>query len=152
MHSDARTPADYVASLPTDRRRQIAAVRTTIRRNLPRGYVEAMNWGMITYEVPLRRFPQTYNGQPLMYAALASQKNHMAVYLSGIYGSDALRQWFEDEYRARGLRMDIGKSCVRFKSIDQLPLDLIGEAIAAVPVEEFIAMYEASRSRRTSKP
>lgn len=129
----------------------MTAVRTVIRRNLPRGYVEAMNWGMLCYEVPLRRCPDTYNGQPLAYAALASQKRHMSVYLSGIYGSESLRTWFEDAYRATGLRMDIGKSCVRFTSIDQLPLDLIGEAIAAVPVDEFIAMHDASRSLRSSR-
>lgn len=151
MHSDAATPRAYLDSLSEDRRRQLSAVRTVIRRNLPRGYVEAMNWGMLCYEVPLRRCPDTYNGQPLAYAALASQKRHMSVYLSGIYGSESLRTWFEDAYRATGLRMDIGKSCVRFTSIDQLPLDLIGEAIAAVPVDEFVAMHDASRSLRSSR-
>ena len=110
-----------------------------------------MNWGMIAYEVPLRTFPDTNNGQPLMYAALASQKHHMAVYLSGIYGSESLRSWFEEAYAEKGLRMDIGKSCVRFRSIDDLPLDLIGEAIAAVPVRDFIAMYEDAQSLRRSR-
>lgn len=126
----------------------MAAVRRVMRRSLPRGYQESMNWGMITYEVPLRRCPDTYNGQPLAYAALASQKRHMAVYLSGIYARPDLRTWFETAYRATGLRMDVGKSCVRFTSLDQLPLDLIGEAIAAVPVDQFIAMHEESRSLR----
>lgn len=107
-----------------------------------------MNWGMIAYEVPLRTFPDTYNGQPLMYAALASQKHHMAVYLSGIYGSEQLREWFEDSYARTGLRMDIGKSCVRFRTLDDLPLDLIGEAIAAVPVDAFIALHETVHERR----
>jgi Domain of unknown function (DU1801) len=144
-------PRAYLDSLPEERRRQVSKVRAVIRRNLPRGYVETMNWGMITYEVPLRRFPDTYNGQPLAYAALASQKRHMAVYLSGIYGSPELQTWFEQAYRATGLRMDIGKSCVRFTAIDQLPLDLIGEAIAAVSVDQFIAMHEASRSLRASR-
>ena len=151
MHSDAPTPRAYLDSLSEDRRRPLAKVRAVIRRNLPRGYVEAMNWGMITYEAPLRTFPDTYNGQPLAYAALASQTRHMAVYLSGIYASADLRAWFEQAYRATGLRMDIGKSCVRFTSIDQLPLDLIGEAIAAVPMDQFIAMHEASRSLRASR-
>lgn len=150
MHNDASTPRAYLDSLSEDRRRQMSKVRAIIRRNLPRGYVESMNWGMITYEVPLRTFPDTYNGQPLAYAALASQTRHMAVYLSGIYGSADLRAWFEQAYRDTGLRMDIGRSCVRFTSIDQLPLDLIGEAIAAVPVDDFIAMHEASRSLRAS--
>lgn len=151
MHSDATTPRAYLQALPDDRRRQLTKVRAVIRRNLPHGYVEGMNWGMIVYEVPLRRFPNTYNGQPLAYAALASQARHMAVYLSGIYGSDDLRRWFESEYRTTGLRMDIGKACVRFTSIDQLPLNLIGEAIAAVSVEQFIAMHENARSLRSSR-
>ena len=129
----------------------MAKVRTVIRKNLPSGYTEAMNWGMIAYEVPLRRYPDTYNGQPLMYAALASQRRHMSVYLSGIYADEDLRAWFESEYRATGLRMDVGKSCVRFTSVDQLPLHLIGEAIAAVPLDDFIALYEASRSSRRSR-
>ena len=111
MKSDATTVRAYLDSLPDDRRTALAKVRTVIRRNLPTGIVEAMNWGMITYEVPLRTYPDTYNGQPLAYAALASQKNHMAVYLMGIYGDDALRQQFEDAYRASGKRMDVGKSC-----------------------------------------
>lgn len=148
VHSDATTPRAYLASLPDDRRRTLTRVRTVIRRNLPRGYREAMNWGMIAYEVPLRTFPDTYNGQPLMYAALASQKHHMAVYLSGIYGSEQLREWFESAYAGTGLRMDIGKSCVRFRALGDLPLDLIGEAIAAVPVDEFIAMHEAVHEPR----
>ncbi len=151
VHSAAASPRAYLDELPDDRRRAVAAVRAVIRRNLPRGYREAMNWGMIAYEVPLRTFPDTYNGQPLMYAALASQKRHMAVYLSGIYGSEPLRAWFEDAYRATGLRMDIGKSCVRFRTLDDLPLDLVGEAIAAVPVDEFIAMHEAAQSLRRSR-
>lgn len=151
MRSDATTPRAYLDTLPEDRRRAMSAVRSVIRRNLPRGYREAMNWGMLCYEVPLRRFPDTYNGQPLAYAALASQKRHMSVYLSGVYGSESLRRWFEDAYRATGLRMDIGKSCVRFTSVDQLPLELIGEAIAAVPVDEFIAMHEGSRSLRSAR-
>ncbi len=151
MHSDAATPAEYLSSLPEDRRRQMAKVRAVIRKNLPKGYVESMNWGMISYEVPLATYPDTYNGQPLGYVALASQKNHMAVYLMGIYGSDDLRDWFEKEYRATGKRMDIGKSCVRFKKVDDLPLDLVGEAVAAVSVDEFLAMYDAASSMRKSK-
>ena len=97
-----------------------------------------MNWGMITYQVPLSRYPDTYNREPLMYAALASQKNHMALYLIGIYANDSKRQQFEEEYRASGKRMDIGKSCVRFKTIDDLPLDLVGKVIAAFDVDSFI--------------
>lgn len=151
MHSDATTVKDYLATLPDDRRKAISAVRAVIRKNLPRGVVETMNWGMISYEVPLRTYPDTYNGQPLMYAALASQKQHMAVYLMGIYGSEALRERFDQAYQATGKRMDVGKSCVRFRRLDDLPLDVIGDAIAAVPLEDFLAMHDRAASLRKTK-
>ena len=101
-----------------------------------------MNWGMIVYQVPLARYSDTYNGQPLAYAALASQKNHMAVYLTGIYADDETRQAFEAAYRATGKRYDVGKSCVRFRKLDDLPLALIGESVARFGVDEFIAQVE----------
>jgi hypothetical protein len=151
MQSDAQTVEAYLAELPDDRREAIAAVRKVILANLPDGIVESMNWGMISYEVPLSTYPDTYNGQPLAFAGLASQKQHMAVYLSAIYGSPTLRAKFEDEYRATGKRMDMGKSCVRFKRLDDLPLDVIGRAVAACNVEKFIGMHDAAASLRTSK-
>ena len=146
MRSDAATVEEYLAELPDDRREAIAAVRDEILGRLPEGYEEAMNWGMIAYEVPLERCPDTYNGQPLMYAALASQKRHMAVYLSGVYGDAELRERFLADYRATGKRLDMGKSCVRFRTLEDLPLELIGDAVAALTVDEFIAMGEAARS------
>jgi hypothetical protein len=109
-----------------------------------------MNWGMITYQIPLDRYPDTYNGQPVMYAALASQKNHMAVYLSGIYSSDEAREKFETAYKATGKRFDVGKSCVRFKKLDDLPLDLIGDTIASMEVEQLITLVESVHSGRKS--
>ena len=151
MNSDATTVKDYLASLPDDRRKALSAVRAVIRKNLPKGIVESMNWGMISYEVPLRTYPDTYNGQPLMYAALASQKNHMAVYLMGIYGSEPLRVRFEEAYLETGKRMDVGKSCVRFRRLDDLPLDVVGDAIAAVSLEDFLAMHDQAASLRKSK-
>ena len=105
-----------------------------------------MNWGMITYEIPLSMYPDTYNGKPLMYAALASQKNHMVVYLIGIYGDAKLRRWFEREYKKTNKRMDVGKCCVRFRKLEDLPLDVIGEAVAAMGVDDFIALYENART------
>jgi hypothetical protein len=144
MQSAATTVTEYLAGLPADRRAALTAVRKVIRARLPKGIVETVNWGMISYEVPLATYPDTYNGQPLMYAALASQKNHMAVYLSGIYGSETLRIRFEDAYRATGKRMDIGKSCVRFRTLDDLPLDVVGDAIGAVSLDQFLAGYEAA--------
>lgn len=147
MQSKATTVKDYLAELPADRRAAIAAVRKEILKRLPKGYEEAMNWGMITYQVPLETFPDTYNKQPLMYAALASQKNHMAVYLTGIYMSEEARQNFETKYRATGKRFDVGKSCVRFKKLDDLPTDLIGDAIASMSVDEFIEGQGKVRKR-----
>jgi uncharacterized protein YdhG (YjbR/CyaY superfamily) len=151
VRSEATTAEQYLAGLPDDRREAIEAVRAVILENLPDGYEEAMNWGMITYQIPLETYPDTYNKQPLMFAALASQKNHMAVYLTGIYVSDETRDEFEKAYRATGKRFDVGKSCVRFRKLDDLPLDLIGQTIAAVPVERLIARVEEAGSARKSK-
>ena len=145
MRSEAATVDQYLADLPDERRNAIVEVRETILANLTEGFEEAMNWGMITYQVPLDRYPDTYNGQPLMYAALASQKNHMAVYLTGVYADEDDRTAFEEEYRATGKRLDMGKSCVRFRKLDDLPLDVIGRAIAALTVDEFIQLVESAR-------
>ena len=151
MRSEATTVASYLAGLPADRRAALEAVRRTILANLPDGYEEAMNWGMITYQVPLERYPGAYNGQPLAYAALASQKNHMAVYLIAIYGDGEARRKFEAAYRATGKRYDVGKSCVRFKKLDDLPLALIGKSIASLGVDEFIALVEKAHPPRKDK-
>ena len=151
MQSDATTAAEYLAGLPADRRVALEAVRQTILANLPAGYEEAMNWGMIVYQVPLARYPDTYNGQPLAYAGLASQKNHMAVYLTGIYADDEARQRFEAAYRATGKRYDVGKLCVRFRKLDDLPLALIGESIAAFSVDAFIGQVEKAHPPRKGK-
>jgi hypothetical protein len=155
VKSDATTVKEYLDSLPEERRKAISAVRREIRRRLPTGYQEGMQYGMIGYYVPLRRFPETYNGQPLGFAALASQKNYMAVYLNNIYADPKLQRWFEQQYRATGKRLDMGKSCVRFKRLDDLPVELIGEAISKTPVDDFIAQYEDARTssarRRATK-
>ena len=136
---------EYLNELPDDRMESLSIVREVITQNLPTGYDEVMNWGMITYEVPLVKFPETYNGKPLMYAALASQKNHMSVYLMGCYMSPDIRKEFENAYKKSGKKFDAGKSCIRFKKVDDLPLKLIGETIASMRVEEFIENYLLSR-------
>ncbi len=151
MHSDAETVEQYLASLQPERREAIEQVRKVILSNLPDGYEEVMAWGMITYQVPLEICPDTYNGKPLMYAALASQKSHMAVYLSGIYLSDEKRQRFEEAYRRTGKRYDAGKSCVRFRRIDDLPLELIGMAVAELSPEDFAARVKEIQGRRERK-
>jgi hypothetical protein len=151
VQSDASSVSEYIADLPADRRRAIGAVRDVILGNLPKGYEESMQFGMIGYSVPLSRYPKTYNGAPLSYAALASQKNHMAVYLMGCYGDAQLAKWFEAEFRKSGKKLDMGKSCVRFRKLDDLPLPLIGEAVAKLPVDDFIALYERSRPKTKRK-
>ena len=148
MHSDAKTVAEYLAELDDGRREAISAVRNVILDNLPDGYEEMMLFGMITYVVPLSVLADTYNGQPLMYAALASQKRHMAVYLTNVYADGSTEAWFRERYLATGKRLDMGKSCVRFRKLDDLPLDLVGEAIAKTPIAEFVELYKASRSGR----
>ena len=151
MQSDATSVTQYLAELPADRRAAIEAVRQTILANLPAGYEEAMNWGMITYQVPFARYPNTYNGQPLAYAALASQKNYMSVYLMGIYANEETRQAFETTYLATGKRYDVGKSCVRFRKLDDLPLELIGESVAQFSVDEYVALAEKAHPVRKGK-
>ena len=143
----AQTVEAYLDELPPDRRAVISTLRDTIRKKLPKGYRETINWGMIAYELPLERYPDTYNGQPLMYAALAAQKNHYAVYLTGLYQDPEDEKRFRAEFARAGKKLDMGKSCVRFKKLEDLPLDVIGRTIASTPPEKFIKRYEASRKK-----
>jgi hypothetical protein len=145
MRSEAETVEQYLEALPEGRRATIQRVRDTILASLPEGYEEAMNWGMVTYQVPPEVCPNTYNDQPLMYAALASQDDYMVVYLSAIYADDEARTHFEKAYKSSGKRYDVGKSCVRFRTLDDLPLDVLGEAIGSVPLDDFVASYQAGR-------
>jgi Domain of unknown function (DU1801) len=147
VQSAATTVAQYLEELPADRREMIAAVRETVLAHLPEGYEEAMNWGMISYEIPLARYPKTDNGQPLAYVALASQKNYCSLYLMGVYADSDLARRLEASYAERGQKLDMGKCCLRFKRLDELPLDLVGEIVAATSVEATIARYELSRAR-----
>ena len=142
MRSDAETVDEYLAELSEDWREAVARVRDVVLANLPDGVVEVMKWGMITYEIPLATYPNTYNGQPLMFAALASQKRHMALYLHSVYADEGARDRFEQAYQETGKRMDIGKSCVRFRSLSDLPLDVVADAIAAVDVPTYLETYE----------
>jgi len=150
MKSDALSVEDYLAGLPADRRSVLITVRETILTHLPPGYVEGMQCGMIGYAVPRTLYPAGYHAdprQPLPFAALAAQKNHFALYLMCVYGNDAQRKWFESAWRATGRKLDMGKACIRFKSLDDIPLEVIGEALARVPVDRFIAGYEAALQR-----
>ncbi len=151
MQSKAKTIGAYLKELPTDRRQAISAVRDVILKNLPKGYEESMQYGMIGYGVPLKLYPQGYLGDgktPIGIAALASQKNYMSLYLIAVYGQPESENWFKKEYKATGKKLDMGKSCVRFKKLQDLPLDLVGKVIAKTSVSELIKMYESARSRR----
>lgn len=151
MRSDAKTIQQYLAEMPPERREAIEKVRETILKNLPSGYEEALNWGMITYQVPLDVYPDTYNKKPLMYAALANQKNHMAVYLTAIYMDEKLNQDFEKSYRETGKRYDVGKSCVRFRKLDDLPLPVIADSIRSMEMDEFINRNRGLSARKSKK-
>ena len=148
MQSDATTVDDYLAELEPDRKASVAAVREVILENLPDGYEEVMQYGMISYIVPTAILAETYNGQPLMYAALASQKRYMSLYLTNVYGGEGAAEWFRQRYAASGKKLNMGKSCVRFRKLEDLPLDVVGEAIALTPMDEFLEIYRASRSGR----
>ena len=146
VKSEAKTVEEYISELPEERTSDIKAVRNLIIKNLPKGYVETMQYGMITYVIPIDRYPNTYNGLPLGYISLASQKNYMALYLMNVYSNKEIESDFKDRYIASGKKLDMGKSCVRFKKLDDLPLDLIGETIAMTSVDDFIGVYEESRN------
>jgi uncharacterized protein YdhG (YjbR/CyaY superfamily) len=145
--SKATTVEEYLAELPGDRRAVIAAVRAVLQSHLPEGYREGINWGMIVYQVPLKRYPNTYNKQPLVYACLAAQKNHYALYLNCVDAGSERGQRLQAEFTKAGKKLDMGKSCIRFRTIDDLPLDVIGRVIAETPINEYIARYEASRKK-----
>lgn len=140
--SKAETVEEYLAELPVDRRATVSAVRDVVLANLPDGYVEGMQWGMITYSVPLEVSGKTYNGQPLAYVSLASQKNYVSLYLMGVYGER--EKEFRAEFEATGRKLDMGKSCVRFKGPDDLPLDVIGREVARLTVAEYLAKVAAA--------
>jgi hypothetical protein len=145
MQSKATTVDAYLAELPEERREAISAIRGVILKNLPRGYEEGMQWGMIGYYVPHSLYPAGYHCQPeepLPVASLASQKNHMAFYGLGLYINEAQARWFVEEWNKAGKKLDMGKSCVRFKTLDDVALDVIGRAIKRLPVEQYIKQYE----------
>ena len=137
----------YLAALPEDRRAALSAVRAAIVKALPKGYAEGIQYGMIGYHVPHSIYPAGYHcdpKQPLPFASLASQKSHMALYLFCTYLDEAQATWFRDAWTAAGKRLDMGKSCVRFKRLEDVPLEVVSEAIRRVPVKAFIERYEQS--------
>jgi hypothetical protein len=156
VSSAASSVEQYLAELPDDRRELVGAVRDVVNAHLPDGYQEAMQYGMIGWSVPHALYPAGYHTdpkQPLPYAALASQKNKVSLYLMALYvGAENAAEspdveWFQAAWRATGKKLDMGRSCVRFARLDQVPLEVVGQAVARVPVQDYIARYEASRAR-----
>jgi hypothetical protein len=152
VQSKAVTPEQYLADLPEDRRETIRKVRDLVRKNLPKGYEEMVSFGMLCWGIPLSRYPDTYNGQPLCYTALAAQKNYNALYLMSAYGEPAEEKALKEAYKKAGKKLDMGKSCLRFKSLDELVPEAIAQAISGTPPETLIARYEESRKNTKSVP
>lgn len=151
MSASPCTVEEYLATLPEDRREALSAVRDVIRRNLPEGYEEGIQYGMIGYYVPHRLYPAGYHcdpKQPLPFAHLASQKNHMALYLFCLYTDGAAMDRFTKAWRQTGKKLSMGTSCVRFKKREQVALDVVGETIRSISVKQFIDGYEASLRKR----
>ncbi|MEJ7804622.1 MAG: DUF1801 domain-containing protein [Telluria sp.] len=156
MQSPATTPQAYLAALPDERSTIIMAVRDVILANLDPQYAEAMQYGMLSYVIPHSIYPAGYHcdpKQPIPFAALASQKNYLSLYLMGLYvgcaGTDESddARWFRSAWAASGKKLDMGKACVRFKKLDDLPLDVIGEAIRRMPAQRYLALYEQTRNK-----
>ena len=146
VSSRAATVAGYLAELPEDRRAEIERVRDLVNGALPPGYVEGIGYGMIGWVVPLTRYPDTYNGQPLVYAGLAAQKNYNSLYLNCVYASQNRTERLETAWASAGKKLDMGKSCIRFKKADDLALDVIRDEIASTTPDEFIQIYEEGRA------
>jgi hypothetical protein len=145
VQSKAATVADYLAELPDDRRKTIAATRALVRKHLPKGYKEMMLWGAITWVVPTSKLKETYNGQPLCYAALAAQKNFNTLYLLTAYSSKNQYAWLKDEFKKAGKKFDMGKSCLHFKTIDDLVPAAVGKVLGTLTPDQYVKVYYDSR-------
>ncbi len=151
MQSKAATVEQYIDALPHDRKDVVTQLRKVIKKNLPTGFKECMNYGMIGYVVPHTLYPAGYHcspKDPLPFMNIASQKNFVAVYSMGIYANPALLKWFVDAYAKAGVgKLDMGKSCIRFKKMDKVPYELIAELASKVTAQEWIALYERTMKK-----
>jgi len=156
MKLDAKSVAEYVDLVPPDRRAGFKRLRATIRKNLPKGFVEELSYGMIGYVVPHRLYPSGYHCDPklpLPFANIASQKHFVGFYHMGIYADPDLLSWFKEEYAKRcESKLDMGKSCIRFKNVDDIPYVLVGNLMRKISIDKWISIYENSiRGRRSRK-
>jgi len=148
MRSSAATPAAYVAALPAERQAPVRKLRQVLKQNLPNGFLETMDYGMIAYVIPLSRYPAGYHcdpKRPLPFINLASQKSHLSLYHMGLYDGP-LKSWLEHEWpRHTELKLDLGKCCLRFKKLDQIPYALVGKLAGKMTPEDWISVYESAR-------
>lgn len=151
MKIEVNTPDEYILNVPEERREVFKKLRQTIISNLPKGFNEEMNYNMIGYVVPKSTYPKGYHcntNLPLPFINIANQKNYIALYHMGMYAKPELIQWFQDEYSKQAkYKLDMGKSCVRFKRIDDIPFDLIAELMTKMTVDDWIELYEKQLSR-----
>ena len=145
--TSSATASEFLAALPEDRRAAVDRVRSVIRRHLPKGYEEVVSKNMLVYQVPFERYSDTYNGQPLWYAALASEKSYLSLHLMPIYGDKTLAQRLDDGFRAAGKKLNVGKACIRFAKADDLALDVIGEIVEAIPLDRWVEIARSARRR-----
>ena len=147
--SKAKTVPEYLAGLPADRKKLVSATRTLVRKHLPKGFREEIGWGAVTWVVPLSKFPDTYNQQPLCYVALAAQKNYVSLYLMMAYGDPKKYAWLKSQFKKAGKKMDMGKSCLHFNSLTDIPVAAVAQLIESYTPAQWIAIYEKSRKART---
>jgi uncharacterized protein YdhG (YjbR/CyaY superfamily) len=151
MRSEVKKPTEYLDSLPEDRKEALSELRKAILKNLPKGFEECINYGMLGYVVPHSKYTNGYHCDPklpLPFMTIASQKNFVAFYHMGIYADQKLLQWFTDEYPKHSkAKLDMGKSCIRFKKLDQIPYKLIGELVSKISAEKWIETYENNLKR-----
>jgi len=147
----ALTVSQWLASVPAERKDAINVVRDVVNEHLPQGYEETVDWGMLAWVVPLATLPTTHNGRPLMLAALGAHTKLMTIYLMSVYSDPKIRREFETAYKKTGKKLDMGGSCVHFKTLDDLPLDVVGNTIARVAVDEYVERYQRSRTKRNPK-
>lgn len=152
MKIEANSPEEYIKNVPEERKEPMSKLRSTIKENLPKGFEETMSYGMIGYVVPHSLYPDGYHcnpSLPLPFINLASQKNYIAVYHSGIYADEEMYNWFVQEFQKRkGIKPDMGKSCIRLKKMSGIPYDLIGELVKKISPEQWIATYESNVKNR----
>jgi len=146
-----KTVAEYLRGLEPERRAILSAVRKVVNQHLPDGYVEGVAYGIIAWHIPLKTFSDTYNGQPLCIAALAANKSYNSLHLMGPYGDPAQRRFLETEFRKRGKKLDMGKGCLHFRTLEDLPLEVIGAVIERTPASALMAAHEAVHKGKASR-